>query len=54
MFENRYFYKDVTALFPTFYEANIKRINLRDPTLTIQKDIDICKSREDQIETIEK
>jgi hypothetical protein len=56
MFENRYSYKNIEKLFPTFYEVNTKRINLlyiqvleerfkRDPTLTIQKDIDIHKSR---------
>jgi hypothetical protein len=65
MFENGYTYKDVERLFPTFYAANTERINLlytqvldvrfnRDPTLTIQKAIDIYKSRQAQIETIEK
>jgi hypothetical protein len=65
MFENGYFYKNVEKMFPTFYEANTERINLlytqileerfkRDSTLTIQKDIDIYKSRQDQIETFEK
>jgi hypothetical protein len=44
-------------MFPTFYEENSERINLlytqvlkerfkRDPTLTIQKDIYIYKSRQ--------
>jgi hypothetical protein len=57
MFENRYFYTDIEKLFPTFYAANTERINLlftqvlderfkRDPTLTIEKDIDIYKSRQ--------
>jgi hypothetical protein len=65
MFENDYSYKDVAELFLTFYEVNIAKINLlfiqvlqkrynRDPTLVIEKDTDIYKSRRDQIETIEK
>jgi hypothetical protein len=52
-------------IFRSFYRGNTERINLlyyqllqvrfnRDPTLTIQKDIDIYKVRQDQIETIEK
>jgi hypothetical protein len=65
IFENGYFSNDVAAMFPELYEGNIKRINLlstqvldeimkRDLTLAIQKDIYIFKSRQDQIETIEK
>jgi hypothetical protein len=65
IFENGYFYKDVAVMFSTFYKANIERINLlytqvleerfkRNPTLMFQKDIDIYKSRQNQIETIEK
>jgi hypothetical protein len=65
MFENGYTYEDAERLFPSFHKANTERINLlyyqvlqvrfnRDPTLTIQKDIDIYKVRQDQIETIEK
>jgi hypothetical protein len=65
MFQNGYTYKDIEKLFPTFYKINVERINFlyqqvyaerfkRDPTLTIEKDIDIYKSRQDQIEIIEK
>jgi hypothetical protein len=65
IFENGYSFADIKEIFPTFYEVNIERINLlftqvlqerfnRDPTLTIQKNIDIYKSRQDKIETIEK
>jgi hypothetical protein len=52
-------------MFPTFFTANLKRINLlftqildekfkRYPPFTIQKDINIYKSIQEQIETIEK
>jgi hypothetical protein len=65
MFENGYLKKDVAAIFPTFYKANIQTVNLlytevldkrlkSDPTLTVQKDIDIYKSRQDQIQAIGK
>jgi hypothetical protein len=65
MFQNGYSYTDIEKFFPTFYEANIKRINLlctevlaerfkRDPTLMVEKDIDIYRTRQDQIEIIEK
>jgi hypothetical protein len=65
MLENKYFYKDIEKLFPKFYLANTEIINLlytkvleegfkRDPTLTIEKNIDIYKSRQNQIETTEK
>jgi hypothetical protein len=65
MFQNGYTYEDAERIFPSFYKANSERINLlfthvldirfnRDPTLTIQKVIDIHKSRQDQTETIEK
>jgi rubrerythrin len=65
MFENGYHYNDVEKIFPYFYKRNAERINLlyyhvyserfnRDPTLTVQKDIEIYKVRQDQIEIIEK
>jgi hypothetical protein len=65
MFENGYAYEDVEKIFRSFYKTNAERINLlyyqilqvifnRDPTLTVQKDIDSYKVRQDQIETIEK
>jgi hypothetical protein len=55
IFENGYFYTDIEKMFPTFYAANSERINLlftqvlderfrRDPTLTIEKDINVYKS----------
>jgi hypothetical protein len=64
MFENMYFYK-VVGKIPSFYKANIERINLlytqfldesfkRNPTLNIQKDTGIYKSRQEEIEIIEK
>jgi hypothetical protein len=65
MLENGYSYEDVEKIFPSFYRGNSERINLlyfqvlqerfnRDPTLIIQKDIDIYKIRQNQIEIIEK
>jgi hypothetical protein len=64
MFENGYFYKDIEKMIPTFYAANAERINLlytevlderfkRDLIFTVQNDIEIYKSRQNQIETIE-
>jgi hypothetical protein len=57
--------ENVEKQFPYFYKTNSERINLlyyqvygerfkRDPTLMIEKDIDIYKSRQDQIDIIEK
>jgi hypothetical protein len=65
MFENEYFYTDIEKMFQTFCTANTERINLlytqilhetfkRDPTLTVEKDIDIYSSRQNQIKTIKK
>jgi hypothetical protein len=65
MFENWYFFMDIKKHFPTLYSAKTEKINLlytqvlyerfkKDPTLIIQKDIDIYKSSEDQIDTTEK
>jgi hypothetical protein len=65
MFENGCTYKDAEKQFPSFYRINGKKINLlyqqvyaerlkKDPLLTIQKDTDLYKSRQYQIEIIEK
>jgi hypothetical protein len=65
MFKNGYTYEDVEKIFRSFYRGNAERVNLlyfqvlqerfnRDRTLTVQKDIDIYKVRQNQIETIEK
>jgi hypothetical protein len=65
MFENGYTYKEVEKQFPYFYKKNAEKINLlfkrvneerfnRDPTLIIKKDTDLYKSRQYQIELIEK
>jgi hypothetical protein len=65
MFENGYKLEDIEKQFPDFYKRNTERINLlyyqvygerfkRNPTLKVEKDIDIYKSRQDQIEIIER
>jgi hypothetical protein len=65
MFKNGYFYTDIEKMFLMFYAGNTERINLlytqvlevrfnRDPTLTVEKNIDIYKVSQDHIETIEK
>jgi hypothetical protein len=65
MFQNGQFYKNIEKMFTTLYIANTERINLlyirvlderfkRDPTLTIEKNIDIFNSGQNRIETMEK
>jgi hypothetical protein len=65
MFENGCTHKEVEKQFPYFYKTNAEKINLlfkqvnderfnRDPTLIIEKDTDLYKSRQYQIELIEK
>jgi hypothetical protein len=56
MFQNEYSYTDIEKNFLEFYEVNIEWINLfytqvleerfnRDPTLTVEKNINIYKVR---------
>jgi hypothetical protein len=65
MFENGCTYLDIGKQFRSFYRINSERINLlfkqvneerfkRDPTLVIEKNTDLYKSRQNQIEIIEK
>jgi hypothetical protein len=65
LFENGYFYTDIEQMFLKFYKNNKAKINFlftqvleerykRDPTLEVQKDINVYKCRQDQIDIIEK
>jgi hypothetical protein len=65
LFENGYFYTDIEKLFPKFYKDNKSKINFlytqilderfkQDPTLEVQKDIYVYRSREEQVEIIKK
>jgi hypothetical protein len=65
LFENDYFYIDIEKMFPKFYEDNKSKINFlytqviaerfrRDPTLELQKNIDVYMCRQKQIDIIEK
>jgi DNA-binding protein H-NS len=65
MFENGYYFTDIKILFPSSFAVDTERINLlytqvlevrfnRDPILMVEKDIDVYKVRQDQIEIIEK
>jgi hypothetical protein len=65
LFENGYFYTDIENMFPKFYKDNKSKINFlftqvleerykKDPTLEIQKDINVYKCRQEQINVIEK
>jgi hypothetical protein len=64
LFENGYFYTDIEQMFPKFYRDNKSKINFlfievleerfkKDPTLEIQKDIDVYRCRQEQIDIIE-
>jgi hypothetical protein len=55
LFQNGYFYTEI-EMFPKFYKDNKSKINFlytqvleerfkRDPTLEVQKDIDVYRSR---------
>jgi hypothetical protein len=63
MFENWYSFTDINKIFPKFYAINTERINLlytqvlevrfnKDPTLTVENNIDVYNVRQDQIEII--
>jgi hypothetical protein len=65
LFVNGYLYTDIEKMFPKFYKHNKSKINFlytqvlaerfkKDPTLEIQKDINIYKCRQEQIDVIEK
>jgi hypothetical protein len=65
LFENGYIYTDIEKMFPKFYKDNKSKINFlfkevleerykRDPTLEIQKDINVYKCRQEQIDIIKK
>jgi hypothetical protein len=65
LFENGYFYTDIERMFPKFYKDNKSKINFlytqvlderyrRDPTLELQRNIDVYRCRQEQIGTIEK
>jgi hypothetical protein len=65
LFENGYFYTDIEKMFSKFYKDSKLKINFlyaqllderfkRDPTLEIEKDIDIYKPRQEQIKITEK
>jgi hypothetical protein len=65
LFENGYFHTDIEEMFPKFYKINKSKINFlykqviaeryrRDPTLELQKNIDVYKCRQEQIDIIEK
>jgi hypothetical protein len=65
LFENGYFYTDIKKIFPIFYKDNKSKINFlytqvlderfkKDQALEVQKDIDVYRSREEQIGIIEK
>jgi hypothetical protein len=58
LFENGYFYTDIEKMFPKFYKDNKSKIAFlytqviaerfkRDPTLELQKNIDVYKSRQE-------
>jgi hypothetical protein len=65
MFENGYFYTYIEKMIQKFYKDNKMKINFfysqvldkrfkRDPTLEVQKDIDVYRFRQEQIAIIEK
>jgi hypothetical protein len=65
LFENGYFYTDIEQMFPKFYRDNKSKINFlflevqeerykKDPTLEIQKNINVYKCRQEDINVIEK
>jgi hypothetical protein len=65
LFENGYFYTVIEKIFPKFYKHNKSKINFiytqviverfrKDPTLELQKNIDVYKCRQEQINIIEK
>jgi hypothetical protein len=65
LFKNGYFYTDIEEMFPKFYKNNKAKINLlftqileerfkKDQTLEVQKDINVYKCRQNQIDVIEK
>jgi hypothetical protein len=65
LFENGYSYTDIEGMFPKFYKDNKLKINFfftqvleerfkRDPTLEVQKNIDVYRCRQEQINIIEK
>jgi hypothetical protein len=65
MFQNGYFYSDIEKIFPKFYKDNKSKINFlytkvfeerfkRDLSLEVQKDIDVYRSRKEQIRIIER
>jgi hypothetical protein len=60
LFENGYFYTDIEKMFTKFYKDNKSKINFlfthvleerfkRDPTLEVQKDIDVYRFRQEQL-----
>jgi hypothetical protein len=65
MFQNGYFYTDIEKIFPKFYKDNKSKINFlytqvlderfkKDRTLEIEKNIDVCKCKQQQIDIIKK
>jgi hypothetical protein len=65
LFENGYSYTDIEKMFPKFYKDNKSKINFlykqvtaercrKNPTLELQKNIDVYKYRHEQINIIEK
>jgi hypothetical protein len=65
LFEKCYFYSDIEKMFPKFYKDNKSKINFlytqvlderfkKDPTLEVQKDIYVYRSKKEQIKIIEK
>jgi hypothetical protein len=59
------FYTDIEKMFPKFYKDNKSKINFlytqilaerfkRDTTLEVQKDIDVYRCRQEQIDIIKK
>jgi hypothetical protein len=60
-----YFYTDIEKMFPKLYKHNKSKINFlytqvldekfkKKPTLEVQKDIDVYRSRQEQKKIIEK